>query len=522
MLHDSQTDLVFIPMAIRYHFPRLHKSLIEAFKAAHVKCWELPFTGEKTRLWVRDWMPITVDRKGDMAQFLYDPDYLRAPRYAKYKPDMVPIWEDMGITPFRYDIKLDGGNVLTDKKGRVYLTDKIFLENPNYSREQLLAKLKHALNARSIKIVHWDKSDIYGHVDGMMAIADDGSLITDLSWEYLNFLRVGNKIFMAQLGKPTDEPAVKRIKEAFPNCEVYPIKYAQTLTRLGGGLHCATWNTVEHGYRNARYFKPSKRHPFNPFDVEAFTEERLRGVVEYYSKHLLSDDEWSAFYNAFKKYWDVRYDYDTDFTDFSDFSAKTMYEVIRTNLKEQNSPYFSTENELKQVIGILVSYLINIPFFNLPKKTTYNPKNMYIPAVVMLVHFRDCYADLVSFSIDFEYRTKDVKDQLKFTKQVEREAKEAEERKDGTVYILHYREFDKRRICPYRYTLIASASWKKHVRIITYDDSPVSFVESAYRSLVEYFEFIASRINFYDNYREGDCNFDEKPDPNKDVSDLPF
>ena len=81
MLHDSQTDLVFIPMAIRYHFPRLYRSLIAAFRKAHVKCWEIPYTSDKTRLWVRDWMPITIDKKGDIAQFRYDPDYLRAPRY---------------------------------------------------------------------------------------------------------------------------------------------------------------------------------------------------------------------------------------------------------------------------------------------------------------------------------------------------------------------------------------------------------------------------------------------------------
>lgn len=182
MLHDSQTDLVFIPMAIRYHFPRFYKSLIAALREARIKCWELPYTSEKTRLWARDYMPITVDGKGDIAQFRYDPDYLRAPRYYRYKPDMVPIWDDMEMTPFRYeDIILDGGNVLTDKRGNVYMTDKIFLENPNYPRKLLIAALKKALNARSIKIVHWDKSDIYGHVDGMMAIVDDGSLITDLS-----------------------------------------------------------------------------------------------------------------------------------------------------------------------------------------------------------------------------------------------------------------------------------------------------------------------------------------------------
>ena len=78
----------------------------------------------------------------------------------------------------------------------------------------------------------------------MMVIADDGTVITDLSWEYLNFLRVGNNIFMAQLGEPSDKPALQRIREAYLSCTVYPIKYVKSLTRLGGGLHCATWNTV--------------------------------------------------------------------------------------------------------------------------------------------------------------------------------------------------------------------------------------------------------------------------------------
>ena len=39
---------------------------------------------KKTRLRMRDWMPITIDGKGDLAQFRYAPDYLRAPRYKKW------------------------------------------------------------------------------------------------------------------------------------------------------------------------------------------------------------------------------------------------------------------------------------------------------------------------------------------------------------------------------------------------------------------------------------------------------
>ena len=499
MLHDSQTDLVFIPMAIRYHFPKLYKSLIEAFMIAHVKCWEIPYTASKTRLWVRDWMPITVDRKGDMAQFGYNPDYLRAPRYAKYKPDMIPILDDMKITPFRYDDTiLDGGNVLTDKKGRVYMTDKIFLENPDIPRRLLLAYLKEKLNARSIKIVHWDKSDIYGHVDGMMAIADDGSLITDLSWEYLNFLRVGNKIFMAQLGKPTDEPALKRIQEAFPNCIVFPIQHAQCLTRLGGGLHCATWNTIEKGYQNAQYFIPSKRHPFNPFSEDAFSEERLRQVVEYGRGCQFQEEEWKVFNDAFREFWN------TLWLNGEAFSFMDMAEAIQGKLQDWYSPYFQDMWELGLICCKLTCYLQHIPKAILPDNTEWDPRDIYIPAKVMLLHFKDTIANLTSFKIEYEHILKNVYDELAFTKQVEKEAAEAAERKDGTVYFLNYRNCDKRRICPYRYTLVASASWKKHVRVIIYDDAPMSDC-----SIVDYFEKAIAGINFYDNYREGDCKFSE-------------
>lgn len=489
MLHDSQTDFVFLPMAIRYHFPRLYKSLIEAFRAAHVKCWEIPYTGDKTRLWVRDWMPVTVDKKGDMAQFRYAPDYLRASRYAMYKPDMVPIWDDMGITPFRYeDIVLDGGNILTDKQGRVYMTDKIFLENPHYPRKKLISYLKKILNARAIKIVHWDKSDIYGHVDGMMAIADDGSLITDLSWEYLNFLRIGNKIFMAQLSKPTDEPAVKRIMEAFPDCEVYPIKYAQTLTRLGGGLHCATWNTVEQGYQNAKYFKPSKRHPFNPFDEDAFTEKRLRAVIEHDLKRPLIDEEWLEFNSAFEKYWNARWD------NASDFSAGDMYDSILRNLKEQNSRYFSTEKELVHVVDILITYLMHVPKLILPDNTEWDPREEYIPAKMLNVHFKDTVAQLTSFNVLFAHQTMEGNSELVFTEKVEKEAAEAAERKDGTVYVLFYRSCDKRRVCPYRYTLTARFGWTKHIRVIMYWDAPTIDL-----TLADYARKAFTNINFFEN-----------------------
>ncbi len=366
MLHDSQTDLVFLPKALRLHFPRLYKSLTRALNAAQVEYQEIPRTESKTRLWVRDYMPITVDTHGDLAQFLYSPDYLLAPRYKKYKPDMEPIWDELGMSPFRYeDITLDGGNVLTDKRGNVYMTDKIFLENDFVEHKRLLAEFKHRLKARSIKIVHWDKSDIYGHVDGMMAIADDGTLVTDLSWEYLNFLRVGNNIFMAQLGEPSDEPAFERIRAAFPDCTVYPVKYVKSLTRLGGGLHCATWNTAKRAYQNIKVFKPSKRHPFNPFDKDAFTEDRLRAVVEYYEGKKLPDEEWSAFNRAFEAYWNDLWDNE------GYFSFWDMVHAIHANLARQESPYFHERGRVSGICNDMMDYLMSIPHLIPPANSAY-------------------------------------------------------------------------------------------------------------------------------------------------------
>ena len=356
MLHDSQTDLVFLPNALRLYFPRLYKSLTRALETAQVEYQEIPHTESKTRLWVRDYMPITVDTHGDLAQFFYSPDYLLAPRYAKYKPNMQPIWDDLGMSPFRYeDITIDGGNILTDKRGNVYMTDKIFLENDFVEHKRLLAKIKQRLNARSVKIVHWDKSDIYGHVDGMMAITDDGSLITDLSWEYLNFLRVGNNIFMAQLGEPSDEPAFERIRAAFTDCTVYPIKYVKSLTRLGGGLHCATWNTAKNAFQNVKVFKPSKRHPFNPFDEDAFTPNRIRAVVEYIEGHQLPDEEWKAFNSAFAAYWNSLW------ANEESFAFWDMVHAIHAYLAQHESPYFHERGRVAGICNDLMDYLLSIP-----------------------------------------------------------------------------------------------------------------------------------------------------------------
>lgn len=460
MIHDSQTDLVFIPQALRNHFPGLFTSLTNAFLQANVKCKEIPHTYSKKHLWARDYMPITVDMRGDIAQFEYNPDYLRAPRYADYKPDMPYIWHEMGMTPFRYNIILDGGNVLTDKNRNVYMTDKVFLENPDIPRKTLTALLRQHLNARSINFIHWDKSDMYGHVDGMMAITDEGKRITDLSWEYLNFLRVGNNIFMAQLGKPTDEPALKRIQEAFPDCTIFPIKHVQTLTRLGGGLHCATWNTVEKCYQNEKVFKTSKRHPFNPFDEGAFTEKRLRAVIEHDMKKPFTNYEWTALDCAFETYWHQLWHNEKKFS-FPDF-----LDNIYNQLKYVS--YMNNYERLKKICNHLYNYMLHVPRLIIPENSTWDISYFsYNWPKEFSVHFRDCTAVLNSFKMYYE--PKYITQNLIYTKTIKNEAKIADKQKNGKVYILKFSDGSRERLLvPYRYEFNVTYQGNFHLTIIWY------------------------------------------------------
>ena len=115
MLHDSQTDMVFISRALDINHHRLYESLTDAFYEANVRYDVMP-TQEflcsvgifessvgilerrqnlKKIIWLRDYMPVTVDKHGGVEQFLCDSS-----------PNMLLVCNQFGITPFQNDIKL--------------------------------------------------------------------------------------------------------------------------------------------------------------------------------------------------------------------------------------------------------------------------------------------------------------------------------------------------------------------------------------------------------------------------------
>ena len=179
---------------------------------------------------------------------------------------------------------IDGGNVIkcSDK---VIMTNKVFKENPNLSEKQVREELERIFG--NVVFIPWnykDEWDFCGHSDGMIRYIDnDYVLINNIcnhpenewqlkeiksilkennlryeqldygagyhgvnDWAYLNFLQVGNKIFMPTVEKPDVDAKAQKQLESIYRCEVIPVPLLSIVKangKYGGGaLNCISWN----------------------------------------------------------------------------------------------------------------------------------------------------------------------------------------------------------------------------------------------------------------------------------------
>ena len=248
MITNYETNKVYIAKGLSSpSYSDASKSLVTLFEKQQIECEQFPFTQSPFHIWVRDYMPIQVSG-GKFVMFRYEPDYLKD--YPEYKPDVERVLNSLGLEVCRSPINLDGGNVISCSS-KVILTDKVFSENLEYSRLKLLDLLADLLEAEPV-IIPWDKYEIYGHADGMVRYMGEGRVLlnnycdfdkslrkrllaalsphfdieelhygsyTDNSWAYINFLHVGNMIFVPMLNEKNDSVAFSQIEAAFPKCK---------------------------------------------------------------------------------------------------------------------------------------------------------------------------------------------------------------------------------------------------------------------------------------------------------------
>lgn len=273
MITHFETNKVYFAQGLSSPvFENAANSLVNAFHDSHVNWDKIPCTHSPQFIWVRDYMPVQVSRDR-FIQFRYEPDYLM--ESPEYKPDVHCILSQLGINVCCSPINIDGGNIIScgDK---VIMTDKIFQENPQYSHNRLIEELTELLEAEPV-LIPWDIFEEYGHTDGMVRyMGDDNVLLnnycdfdkalrkrllaalkphfnitelhygsfTDNSWAYLNFLHVGQHIFVPMIGDKLGETAFRQIADAYPKCQCHPVPNCESIVSEGGALNCTTWNIL--------------------------------------------------------------------------------------------------------------------------------------------------------------------------------------------------------------------------------------------------------------------------------------
>lgn len=224
-------------------------------------------------VWARDYMPAYSN--GHYVSYVYNPDYLQNEKDKQYITDNVEeVFDLSNDSVTKTKLVIDGGNVIMcgDK---IIMTDKIFVENSSFSKEEVVAEIERVFSAKLV-VIPWDKEEKFGHADGMVRYVSDNhvlinnykdidpelrlkildalspyfSQISELeygsaqrvnSWAHINYLQVNNLIFVPQLEIPSDKLAIEQISRIFPDSTIIPVE-VKGIVKKGGALHCVSWN----------------------------------------------------------------------------------------------------------------------------------------------------------------------------------------------------------------------------------------------------------------------------------------
>lgn len=270
---DYLSDQVFFSDLLPLKCPVLYNNLTEKLQEIGVSYGVLHNTKD---IWCRDYMPIQIGARRFIF-YKYNPDYLQTPYYRRTITDVKQIDHINCLEnaeTVHLDLIIDGGNIV--KCGEtIVMTEKVFAENRDKSHKEIIKQLESAFQSDFV-FLPWDKDEIFGHSDGIVHyIGNNQILMTNYadfnpemaskfmkilgrnfevipltynvkkshqkSWAYINFLQVGAKVFVPQLGIKEDEMALQQITEAMPGHEVVGIPALEAV-RKGGALNCISWN----------------------------------------------------------------------------------------------------------------------------------------------------------------------------------------------------------------------------------------------------------------------------------------
>jgi agmatine deiminase len=278
MISDFETNTIYFSelLITDFRFSETLKQLIAILDGFGAKFEFLPDTKD---IWARDYMPIQIN-DSTYIEYRFDPDYLQKARKGcrdlKTYPDIV--CDSLKLKTKKSDIIMDGGNFVKSTDC-VILTDKIVKENRvSYNKTNLIKKLQDTFEVEKIVLIPWDKSEEYGHSDGMVRFIDEETVVTQYylkdydpllkpikraglkieyieynvkkndkrDWAYLNFLQTKDLILIPKFGIELDDQAFKQIEGYYSTYagKIYQIDMNETV-KFSGALNCISWTTKE-------------------------------------------------------------------------------------------------------------------------------------------------------------------------------------------------------------------------------------------------------------------------------------
>lgn len=257
-------------------------------------------------IWIRDWAPILArDESGNTTgiKFTYSPAYLTK---TETKDDNTGklLMQYLKMPFVEVPLVLDGGNFSHNGNGIGIVTNRVISDNENLSIKEIKDIFKKYLGIERIIFIPVESGDETGHTDGSVRFINEKTLIVGSYPEtyknsenliplnefkeskehmdrlaellqsklgnnikiirvtnsiprnpkqkdgfssafgnYINYLRVGEEIYLPQYGIPEDLDALILFQNIFKGLEIIPVdsKEIKQLSHEGGVLNCISW-----------------------------------------------------------------------------------------------------------------------------------------------------------------------------------------------------------------------------------------------------------------------------------------
>lgn len=273
MITDKETNKLYLSDLLSKQHPLFFQQFIKILGDCRIQHSILPLSKD---IWAVDYMPIQTEIE-KFVQFKYNPDYLQSKKWIKTISDADAICYEIGIRTHQSKIVLDGGNVISSSD-KVVMCDKVFIENPTFSRKKLIKELQELFSIDHIYFVPQQPKDYTGHADGMIRFLNNETVIVNdyanenphfkralyialhnanleiieipykphpkssqANGYYINYLQMKDVIIMPTFNTKNDETAFRHFEQLFYGQKIATID-TNEIANKGGVLNCITWN----------------------------------------------------------------------------------------------------------------------------------------------------------------------------------------------------------------------------------------------------------------------------------------